>query len=221
MARSRKFRKTSRRRRGTKRSLRRRSSSYKRRRSFRSTNQHSYVLRRSVLGAIFVPNATITQGDINVNAGAFPNFTELSGLYDQYKVKWVKLSIRPKFPKFTDPTSNVSNAYFFSVLDYDSAPGSTFTRAAMQQYRNVHVTRLYQTHTRTYKPCAIQAVSILGISGAPIVTNIKRSGWFDFATPVDTYNFRYYLDPVVFPAGVTDVEYDIDMVIGISCRNVR
>lgn len=164
---------------------------------------------------------SIVQGSINVNAGSFNNFTELSALYDQYKVKWVKLAIRPKFPKFTDATADASNAYFFSILDYDSAPGSTFSRSDIQQYRNVHFTRLYQTHARTFKPCAIESVNILDYSGATSNTYIKRGGWFDCSDPADTYNFRYYIDPVSLPALVTSFDYDIDMVIGISCKNVR
>jgi len=163
----------------------------------------------------------IVQGNINVNAGTFNNFTELSALYDQYKVKWVKIHIRPKFPKFTDGTADASNAYFFSILDYDSAPGSTFSRSDIQQYRNVQFTRLYSTHSRTFKPYAVESVNILDLSGATSTTNIKRGGWFDFSDPVDTYNMRYYVDPVTLPGLVTSLDYDVDMVIGITCKNVR
>lgn len=91
----------------------------------------------------------------------------------------------------------------------------------MQQYRNIHATRIYQTHTRVFKPYAVEAVAILDSAGVASDSWIKRGGWFDFASPVDTFNLRYFIDSTSLPSGVNAVYYDIDVVIGITCKNVR
>lgn len=222
MARSRKFRKTLRRRRGTKRSVRRRSSSYKRRRYFRRTNSHSYILRRSVVSVLTVTQGTPTTGAFLINPGAFGNFTELQGLYDQYKIQWAKVTFRPKFPATLTTTPSVANynGYFFSILDFDSPQSATFSRSDMQQYRSLHQTRLTSTHTRVYKPTAVENLSYLNYSNVTSSTLVKRGGWFDMAQPVDTYNLRVYIDgPVEMPT--EDIQYDCDVVLKITCKNVR
>jgi len=204
-------------------SLRRRSPIKKYSRSFRRTNQHSFVLRKSIIdGIALTTGGSNPQGAVVINPFDFGNFINLTALYDQYKINWCKVTLAPKFPSqlSTNVVAANYNAYLFTCLDYDSLANTLFSRQSIQEYRNCKTTRLTQTHTRTFKPSAVSSIDTISATGGTAVNLLKRGGWFDMANPIDTYNMRYYLDlPSELPT--TDLLYDIHVTMSISCKNVR
>lgn len=213
------------RRRGRKYSLRRRSRIKKYSRSFRRENTHRYVLRRTVLDGFFATSVGANFTPLLINPASFGNFAELQALYDSYKINYVRVTIRPKFPSQLSTTASTDpnfNCYLFSVLDFDSPFSTTLSRSEMQQYRNCRTSRITSTHTRYFKPCAVQQVATLNNGGTQTLNNVKRSGWFDIATPLDTFNMRVWVDQLTAnPTGDPELSFDIDYEVNISCKNVR
>lgn len=211
------------RRRGRKSSPRRRSPIKKYSRSFRRQNTHSYLLRKSNVDAITLSVGGVNaQGSVRVNPGDFNNYSALTALYDQYKINWVKVTFTPKFPSQLSTTATAANynAYYFTCLDYDSYANTLFTRGSIQEYRNCKTTRLTQSHTRTFKPYALTDINTVATTGVNVSSLLKRGGWFDMASPVDTFNLRYYFDtPTELPTD--NIMYDIGFVMSVSCKNVR
>lgn len=60
----------------------------------------------------------------------------------------------------------------------------------------------------------------MATTGVNVSSLLKRGGWFDMASPVDTFNLRYYFDtPTELPTD--NIMYDIGFVMSVSCKNVR
>lgn len=221
MAKYRKFRK-SKQRRGSKRSLQRRSRTKKYSGRFRSENTHSYRLVKSNIGLINVGTTTPAQGWLNVDLTTFPNFAELQTLYDQYYVKYVAVNFRPAFPPLsTSPLNANYDAYFHTILDWDSPTSTVATRSTILQYRNMRRTTLGRVHRRVYKPKVLGIQYYYDSSGSSAQNLRGVTGWFDIAQPATMSNLYYYVDPMQTDAPTNDISYNVDFTVHLVCKNVR
>lgn len=222
MARFRKFRKTLRRKRGIKRSLRRRSHGRKQFRRFRSENSHSYRLTRSITQGVAVAAVTANSGFFTLDPTLFAQWNDIASLYDQYKIKYCTVTFRPCFNALSTTITEANyNAYFHTVLDFDSPPSLSLNRGAVYQYRNMRRTQLSRSHSRTFVPKYLVAQNYIDSSGTTQVTYRPGSGFMDTASPPVMYNLYYYIDPMLADTPTDNLFYNVEITCHITAKNVR
>lgn len=137
-------------------------------------------------------------------------------------VKYVSVNIRPAFPPLSTTTTNANyDAYFHTILDFDSTTNSTATRSAILQYRNMRRTTLGRIHRRVFKPKVTGIQYYYDSSGASAQTLRGVSGWFDMASPATMSNLYYYVDPMQSDTPTDGLTYNVDFTVHVVCRNVR
>jgi hypothetical protein len=127
-------------------------------------------LPASDLGLTFSPSSTDYRvGGTSIYSDALPNVTEISSLYDQYRIEKITLRI--------DVPMGISDAYMVSgvvfpqinyVLDRDDS--GSFTKNDLLQYPQM---RIHNFNTNGYKPLQIEfsPTPLRDIAGAGISTS--------------------------------------------------
>lgn len=152
----------------------------------------------------------------------FALWSDLAALYDDFKVKSVKLTFRPAFNALsTDNLAANYDAYFHTILDFDSPATSTFNRGSVQQYRNMRRTSLRRIHSRTWHPKALSQQTVLDNAGLTGVIYRPMDGWFDTAQPPQFNNLYYYIDPMLADTPIDMIQYNVEITAHVICRNVR
>lgn len=153
---------------------------------------------------------------INFRLDNIPNVGEFTGLYDQYMIKAVKVTMIPRVTEAPVGSSVNTLANMWSVIDYDdsSAPANIDT---MLQYQNVKHTQMNRTHTRYIKPCVADeyfATGVLTTYGA------RRNVWLDCSNSgVEHYGLKIYLDAL--PLTAVPIQYDVITKFYLAFKNVR
>jgi len=123
---------------------------------------------------------------------SLPNYTDFTNLYDEYRIKAVKVYF---VPKQNSNTQGASAAYsevptLVSAIDYDDATAPT-TVAKMMEY---DTTRIHgcadKSYTRIFKP----NVSLAAYSGAFTSYAQREDQWLDSdSAGVKHYGLKYAL----------------------------
>lgn len=137
--------------------------------------------------------------------------TDFTGLYDQYKIRAVKVSI---IPRSNDYGSGITAARIFSVLDYDDSiiPGSL---NEILQYQNVKMTTYGKVHSRYFKPSVNFQGGILGTTNNMALP--KKNVWIDIAsTDVPHFGMKGVITPT---SGA--LAFDLKVEYYLAMKNVR
>lgn len=118
------------------------------------------------------------------------NYTEFTGLFDQYRIVAVELHIRPlqnNSQYFSTSTDLFPR--FCSVIDYDDATVLT-SAADYRQYQTYKETNWNQYHSRVIRP----HLAVAAYSGA-FNSYANMSGtWIDLVSPsVQHYGWKYFV----------------------------
>jgi len=109
-----------------------------------------------------------------------------------------------------------------SVLEFDNYPTVTLSRPQINAYRNLHTTRLNQTHTRTFIPRYLEQTSFIDITGVAAYTyKGVTGGWKETMIPPTSFNLYYYVDPMNTDTPTNDLTWSLQMTAHIECKNVR
>lgn len=115
-----------------------------------AANERIHYVKRNVnLGSMTTSNATPTLNAYNFSISDCNNYTELTSLYDQYKICGVRFRM---FPKQTGSTSlgvtdSVTAGRVISAIDYtDSTPPASTDE--LREYESCKVTSFYDQHER-------------------------------------------------------------------------
>lgn len=121
-----------------------------------------------------------------------PNISDFTGLYDQYKILAMKVTLIPRGNQSDIGTASASVAQsvgVFSVIDYDDNTNLTSISQACQ-YQNMKMTRSHQVHTRYFKPRIMTSV----LSNVSTANSVNTRGWIDINdTQVNHYGIKYAL----------------------------
>lgn len=198
-----------------------------------------FMNKRFSPSKIYSYKYTITKGTVGIANGAnsnyngisfklqdIPNYTELTTLYDEYRITRVTIILMPRSASLGQTNSassgNVNQQYsnvqpFITVIDYDDAtpPGA---RSDLIQYGTAKQHLPNRMIRRTLQPCvAVQTYKTAVSSGYMA----KRRQWLDCADDtVPHYGFKWAYNQDSAAAADT-VLYDITCVYYVQCRGTR
>jgi hypothetical protein len=172
----------------------------------------------------FINEANAIQYSTSAQAGNFyfkfsdlQNATDLSTLFDQYRMDYVKLILKPACNAIAAVASGVTTyPPLYVVIDYDDSTNLSGTSAAMQ-YDNCMLLEAHESASRAIIPRLASAV----YSGA--FTSFANVGpqWIDVgSTNVQHYGYKWYLPATTL--GQTLAPYwDVQYEIVVSLRSTR
>lgn len=213
----------------------RKKSSYGRRRNYRKRGyKRSGTMRRSRKGytvyrfkrsgdtlyesTIGTSKSTIVESGLSTGTvynfaflpSLLPNFSEFQALYDQYKVKALKVSFIPmsNISSFTAVTGATGPAGAYSVrsytsldFNYDTSPVTTVS--GMREYQNMKWKPYSRIHSRYFYPRINSSNTINGYT-------LKQQPWLNTADPNRShYGLNFAVDVTNAPVGT--VLYKIEI----------
>lgn len=176
----------------------------------KSNNRIHFIKRHVDYFTFTVPNVTPAQAAWTFRLANVPGLSELTGLYDQYKICGVHMKF---FPSQTDSDTLSlvdrarANARFLSAIDYnDATPPSSSDD--LRQYTNCEVTSILEVHERYIKN-PTYVTNSGQVSSEWLPTSFPNVAWFglktfteptettSLSTPVPVFSYRveciYYL----------------------------
>jgi hypothetical protein len=169
-----------------------------------------YSFTRSIISGQITASTTVDAlGALSFTLSGFPNSTEFTSLFDQYRIKNVEISF-----VYLNPVSVLAPLY--TVIDYDDAttPGAV---TDLLQYQTLMQTAPGQQHTRRLEP----RFDLAAYSG--VFTSFalaQKDQWVDVASPsVQFYGLKYALPATA--GGTAGVVYNIQITALLQFRNPR
>lgn len=214
-------------------SYRRRRRSYKKRRvasrrrglrRFNRVNKHSYI--RSRVGTL---TYDFSAGNIfigwNFTLNDVPNVSEFTGLYDQYCIRGVKLTLWLEANAFSSitlqevSTSGIKLPTVFWARDYDDS--NSVTLDSLLQYPFCGMRRFSTPIKIFVRPKPSMKVYNTLVSDAAAVP--KGQTWIDCSSPsVPHYGIKMIVDPGTQPYIDPDqIKIRFMAKYYIGCKNVR
>lgn len=144
---------------------------------------------------------------------SLPNYTELTSLFDQYRINKIVLKYVPNFTgtDLNPSTSVVTLPNLHSVIDYDDA-NAPANLNELVQYSTYRMTRGNRVHIRKWTPAVSMDIGGVQSSG------VKFKQWIDLAdTNVPHYGIKLYLDQGSANVG-TFIPY---WTVYFSCKATR
>lgn len=176
---------------------------------------HYYKRTLYLSGALTASSAGDVFGAIDFRLNQLPNATDFTNLYDQYKIRGVKIMLIPRGNNsdvITGATSGQSMGVF-SALDYDDVTPPT-SIAQLCEYQNMKMTRSTSIHSRYFVPKPQINLLVAGGGTSPALSG----QWIDTALGVAPhYGFKYALQQL--PNGTQ--LYDIKYTFYLAFKNVR
>jgi len=137
-----------------------------------------YFFKRSFTDTINILKAGSTAGCNVFKFNQLPNYTELTALFDEYKVNGVKYEFIPRFNSIDQ--SAAFGGEFYTALDRtdNNAPASLNELLEYQSLRKTPITR---KHTRYFRPAIptsiFRTVDDPALSAPPLTSVVKYSPW--------------------------------------------
>jgi len=191
------------------------------------------IKRNCQLGTVTVPSAgTGYAGAVQLfSLGLLPNVTELTFLFDQYRIAYVvwRLTCRPSVTSVVESAVNNSLGLPRLIIarDYDSttAPASSSSGwDDLQQYSTAHRFDFGNREQRTFemgvKPAV--AVPIYRTSLSTFGYGPKWDQWLDCQYTDITYQGLRYVVNVPYTTSLSDsVTFDVDATFYVEMRTTR
>jgi len=178
----------------------------------RSNDVTTKIIRTVDKGTLQTSTGGETSYNIVATLNDLPGVADFTSLYDAYRIDWIEVDIYPEV-NTTQPNNSIGQSCYYSVLDYDSAPGLTSTLAL--QYSNLVVASAFRPFKRRYVPKAAMAV----YSGAFTSFAESPNGlWIDVASST----VQHYGASFLFPAATSNIQaYQVVCTYGMSFRSAR
>lgn len=160
------------------------------------------------------PGAAAFGQAIDFQLNRVPNYTEFTGLYDQYCIKGVKVTLIPRFTELSLGAAQIGNVW--SVLDYDDN-ATPATVSQLLQYQNLKRTQMNKIHSRYLKPAISQAT----FAPAGVVAyTVAKNKWIDVTYDTTThFGVKLWFDGI--PAASSPVIFDATVKYYLAFKNVR
>lgn len=178
-------------------------------------------------GAGSVNNFTYFSGSCYATLNCLPDYTDLTNLFDQYRINAMELSLRPI--QTIETTSTVAgnpplSAIIYYCIDYDDSTPFAASNAGVQKMREVASFReraLFQN-----KPVILSCkphIAMAAYSGGAFTDYANMSHqWIDTVSPdVAHYGVKWIIE-VFAPsfAATSNVWLRPELTLSVSCKNV-
>jgi hypothetical protein len=173
----------------------------------------TYTFVRSVqLTPLTVTTAMDTTFAYTFTLSAFPDASDFTNLFDQYRIGIVRVAFFPQ-----GGASAVINSVIGTAIDYDDS-SSGLALGQLEEYSSFQLNSLQKTFWRTFQPRAAQAA----YSG--VFTSFARmpaSTWIDCASPSVLYYGLKGQIPASTIAGGPFIAYNVSVSAILQFKNSR
>jgi hypothetical protein len=181
---------------------------------------HSFV-RKANFGQILSSNSAPVFGAYAFKLSDFPNYTEFSALYDQFRIT----SVDVQFLHLTTAITNTNSAgsiviacpRFLSVLDYDGATAPA-SLDELRQYNNCIAVNADTSYIRSFIPASL-SIEYIGVTNG---YSPQFGKWHDVAySTIPHYGLRYALDNTAIAGPNASFGYNVEVTMHLEFRNSR
>jgi hypothetical protein len=173
----------------------------------------TYTFVRSVqLTPLTVTTAMDTTFAYTFTLSAFPDASDFTNLFDQYRIGIVRVAFFPQ-----GGASAVINSVIGTAIDYDDS-SSGLALGQLEEYSSFQLNSLQKTFWRTFQPRAAQAA----YSG--VFTSFARmpaSTWIDCASPAVLYYGLKGQIPASTISGGPFIAYNVSVSAILQFKNSR
>lgn len=171
-----------------------------------------YTLRNAYPDTSIAGGTSFTGLGLSYALSAMDNITTFLGLFDQYRIDWIEVTVRPMYTATSLSASGDIVPVYKTLIDYDDA-NTLVNMAGANVYSTVQTGQI-NSMTRAWQPHC--ATSVLGGSGGQ--GNVA-SPWLDCGFPtVPHYGFKMGIEAGT--AGAIQ-SYNITTNIWVTFKNVR
>lgn len=169
-------------------------------------------------------NSTITLAsgsDTNTNftfaLSDLANYTEFTGLYDQYKICGIKAVITPRFTE-TDYDKQC-NTHLWSVIDYNDS-GNLTSASNANEYSTCVQKPILKRHSRYFKPaCQVLMNTTQATEPTAWIGMPKFNQWLPTANP-DVKHYALKTFAIATGAG-GNITLDVAFTYYVGCKSVK
>lgn len=172
-------------------------------------------------GQIVQSGSSTVFGSIAFEAGDLDNFTDLSGVFDQYRIDRIELLLRSvnnttgSLYNLTSPNQALPRLY--TVIDRDDSSALS-SLAAIREYDNVEEGEAYESQLISFKPSISPAYYA---SGSFVGYGIKDPEWLDVASSgIPHYGVKWAVSGQQ-TSSTNRFAWDVECFIYVSWKNTR
>lgn len=177
------------------------------------SNNRLHVIKRHADGGVFnVVNLSFTGVGQNFSLDQVPGYTELTAMYDQYKICGLKVTFYPAFTNRSTISAvdqPSTSARFGSVIDYTDNTGPS-SMDQLREYENFKCTPINEIHTRY-----IDHPKFLNNSGQVV------NDWIACQTPTTKHFGIKYGSDAMMSTGTLSFPMSIEVVYYLCFRNIK
>lgn len=196
--------------------MRKMKKGYRLRRQVKPGYKRVVAFKRTFSGGVLTQTAADQHFQYTFNLSNLPNYTELTNLYDQYKIKSVLFQLIPSVTSAdTNPQASVVNMpSIHSVIDpTDGSPLTTLNDYL--QYATYKRSNPLRVHKRLIYPKSQQSEMQ---SGGTIVIANPVSKWIRSENP----NIDHQGLKLMIPAGVaSSCTYQVFVTMYVLCKQIK
>jgi len=143
-----------------------------------------------------------------------PNYTELTALYDQYKINAIKVHFLPEMTQnvsLAQLNNPVAYSRIFTALDYNDASAPT-TIDQLREYQSCKYTSILKQHKRYFKPRIVDSSSVYN-PGRPWLS-------CDNGASVPHFGLKVGIEPTG-ATGATEMLFFMEVKFYMSFKTVK
>jgi hypothetical protein len=176
-----------------------------------------YPIERSFTLANLTATNADTTGAYSFTLDSLPGYTELTALFDQYRIRQVRIQFCPLAQQFGSSTTASNYPTIYTLIDYDdaSAPANI---SDMLQYDTLMICPSNEPFERVLNPHA----TLAAYSGAfTSYAQAPTTQWFDCNSPsIQYYGLKWGVSSVTVVSGTYQM-YSVTATVSLEFRHPR
>jgi hypothetical protein len=175
-----------------------------------------YSFERTYSAAPITSSNAGDTGSIQFTLDSLPGYTDFTALFDQYRIRHVRIQCSPLAAPFGQSTTATSYPTVYTVIDYDDASVPTSV-TQLQQFDTLMVTPNAQSLERHIAP----RPALAAYSGSVFTAfaSSPNTMWIDSNNvTVPYYGFKWATDGVTTVSGSYQL-LSVNITVSLECRH--
>lgn len=178
-----------------------------------NANERLHYVKRTVdYGTLLGDNINPSYGTYNFSINDVPNYTELTALYDQYKICGVRFRLFPKQTQCTslDLATQPRNARILTAIDYTDST-SPISISEVREFETCKVDSILDRVERYVKhPKYV------------LSSNIVTDDWCPTSnTTVNWLGIKYAIEPIGSTSATRSQEWSVEATFYLCFKNIK